>query len=404
MASLPLEGVRVVEFGAYAAGPMVGKYLANFGATVVHVESRSRPDGLRVNYPPFKDRRPHPDASGWFAFCNDTKFSVTLNLKHPRGRALAERLVRWADVLVENYAPGVMDRLGLGYESVQAENPRIVYLSSSNMGHTGPRAAQKGFGSQLTSQAGFTSLTGYPGDEPTLLFGPYIDFVAVGFGLVAVLAGLDYQRRTGRGVHIDLSQYEAGVQFVLPAVLDYEANGRLPPRVGNTCPHAAPHNVYPCRGEDRWCAVAVETDAQWQALCLAAGHPEWAADVRFATPGARKEHEAELDELLSSWTRNWQAEELAELLQEAGVPAAPVQRTSDLFSDPQLQHRGTWRLLAHPVLGQFHYLAPPFLLSDTPARVWRSPLLGEHNGWLCREVLELPEEAVRELEEAGVLS
>jgi crotonobetainyl-CoA:carnitine CoA-transferase CaiB-like acyl-CoA transferase len=402
VAGLPLEGVRVVEFGAYAAGPMVGKYLGNFGATVVHVESRTRPDGLRVNYPPFKDGRPHPDGAGWFAYCNDTKLGVTLDLKHPKARVLARRLVCWADVLIENYAPGVMERLGLGYEAVRAHNPRIVYLSSCNMGQTGPRAAQKGYGSQLTSQAGFTNLAGEPDGEPMLLFGPYIDFIAVGFGLVAVLAGLDYQRRTGKGVYIDLSQYEAGLQFLLPWLLDYETNRRLPRRAGNRSADAAPHGVYPCRGFDRWCAVAVCTDAQWEALCRVAGHPEWATDPRFATLRARQQHEAELDDLLAAWTRRWEAEELAGALQAAGVPAAPVQRASDLFADPQLAHRNTWRCLEHPVLGRFHYLAPPFVLSHSPARVVRSPLLGEHNRWLWREVLELSEEEASELEREGV--
>ncbi len=394
----------MVEFGAFAAGPMVGKYLANFGAVVVHVESRTRPDGLRLNYPPFKGNRPDPDGAGWFAFCNDTKFGVTLNLKHPRARELARRLVRWADVLIENYAPGVMRRLGLDYQEVCRENPQIVYLSSCNMGQTGPKAAQKGFGSQLTSQAGFTHLTGYPGDEPVLLFGPYIDFIAVGFGLVAVLAALDYRQRTGRGVYVDLSQYEAGVQFVLPCLLDYEANRTLPERVGNRSPHAAPHGAFPCRGEDRWCAIAVETEAQWQALGRVAGHPEWAEDPRFSTLAARKRHEGELEALLAEWTRTHEASELAERLQAAGVPAAPVQRTSDLFADPQLAHRLAWRELPHPVLGRFHYVAPPFRLSENPAQVRRSPLLGEHTGWLCREVLGLSEEEVRELEAEGVFT
>jgi benzylsuccinate CoA-transferase BbsF subunit len=237
-----------------------------------------------------------------------------------------------------------------------------------------------------------------------LLFGPYIDFVAVGFGLVAVLAGLDYRRRTGEGVYIDLSQYEAGVQFLVPCLLDYEANGRLPHRMGNRSPEAAPHDVYPCRGEDRWCAIAVHTDAQWQALCRVAGRPEWAADPRFATAEGRKRHEAELDGLLRSWTREQDAAELAGALQAAGVPAAPVQRPSELFEDPQLAHRNTWRRLPHPVLGHFHYLAPPFVLSDSPAEVRRSPLLGEHNRWFYREVLELSEDEVRELEAEGVLS
>jgi len=194
-----LDGVNVVEFAVFAAGPMVGKHLGEHGATVIHVESRSRPDGFRVHYPPYKDNRPGLNRTGSFAIFNDSKLGVTLNLKHAQGIALAMRLVAWADVLIENFVPGVMERNGLGYEAVRRVNPSIVYLSTCNMGQTGPKASQRGFGSQLTSQSGFTHLTGYPGGEPMLLFGPYIDFVAVGFGLIAVLAGLDYRRRTGRG-------------------------------------------------------------------------------------------------------------------------------------------------------------------------------------------------------------
>jgi len=174
----------------FAAGPMVGKHLGEHGATVIHVESRSRPDGFRVHYPPYKDNRPGLNRTGSFAIFNDSKLGVTLNLKHAQGIALAMRLVAWADVLIENFVPGVMERNGLGYEAVRRVNPSIVYLSTCNMGQTGPKASQRGFGSQLTSQSGFTHLTGYPGGEPMLLFGPYIDFVAVGFGLIAVLAGL----------------------------------------------------------------------------------------------------------------------------------------------------------------------------------------------------------------------
>ncbi len=398
-----LTGVKVVEFAVFAAGPMVGKHLAEHGATVIRVESRSRPDGFRVHYPPYKDNIPGLNRTGSFALFNDSKLGVTLNLKRAEGLALARRLVAWADVLIENFVPGVMARNGLGYEAVREINPSLVYLSSCNMGQTGPRSGQRGFGSQLTSQAGFTYLTGYPGEDPVLLFGPYIDFVAVGFGLIAVLAALDYRRRTGRGVHVDLAQYEAGLQFVAPALLEYEANGRTMTRMGNRSPHAAPHGAYPCRGEDRWCVIAVCTEDEWHALCRAVGHPEWAEDRRFESLAARKAHEDELDALVGAWTAQRAPEEVMETLQEAGVRAGVVNRLGDLFSDPQLVHRRVWQELPHPELERFHYEAPPFILSETPAELRRSPLLGEHNRQVYRDILGLPDEEIDRLIADGAI-
>lgn len=402
-AAQALAGVKVVEFAVFAAGPMVGKHLGEHGATVVRIESRSRPDGFRVHYPPYKDNIPGLNRTGSFALFNDSKLGVTLNLKHPEGQALARRLVAWADVLIENFTPGVMARNRLAYEDARAINPSIVYLSSCNMGQTGPHACRRGFGSQLTSQAGFTHLTGYPLEGPMLLFGPYIDFVAVGFGLIAVLAALDYRRRTGRGQHIDLAQYEAGLQFVTPALLDYEVNGRIMTRMGNRSPHAAPHGAYPCRGEDRWCVIAVRNEEEWQALCRATGHPEWAEDARFESLAARKAHEEVLDALVGAWTAARVPEEVMQTLQAAGVPAGVVNRLGDLFSDPQLVHRRVWRELPHPELERFHYEAPPFTLSETPAALRRSPLLGEHNRYVYREILGLEDAEIERLMADGVI-
>jgi benzylsuccinate CoA-transferase BbsF subunit len=398
-----LTGLRVVEFAVYAAGPMVGKHLGEHGATVVHVESRSRPDGFRVHYPPYKDNVPGLDRTGSFALFNDSKLGVTLNLKHPRGAGIALRLAHWADVLIENFVPGVMARNGLGYEAVSAVNPSLVYLSTCNMGQTGPKAGQRGFGSQLTSQSGFTALTGYAGGDPMLLFGPYIDFVAVGFGLIAVLAALDYRRRTGRGMHIDLSQYETGLQFIAPALLDYDVNGRVGARMGNRSPDAAPHGAYPCRGEDRWCVIDVCADDEWRALCAAAGRPEWAEDPRFATLAARKSHEDELDRLVIGWTAEHTPQDVMAILQRAGVRAGIVNRLSDLFSDPQLAHRRIWRELPHPVLERFHYEAPPFTLSETPAELRPSPLLGEHTRSVYREFLGMTDSEIARLTADGVI-
>jgi crotonobetainyl-CoA:carnitine CoA-transferase CaiB-like acyl-CoA transferase len=382
---------------------MVGKHLGEHGATVVHVESRSRPDGFRVHYPPYKDNIPGLNRTGTFAIFNDSKLGITLNLKRPRGLEIARQLVAWADVLIENFQPGVMARNGLSYEAAREINPSIIYLSSCNMGQTGPKASQRGFGSQLTSQSGFTHLAGDAAGEPMLLFGPYIDFVAVGFGLVAVLAALDCRRRTGRGQYIDLSQYECGLQFIAPAILDYQVNGRVMNRNGNRSPYAAPHGVYPCRGDDRWCAIAVCGEDEWNAFCGAAGHPEWAADPRFASLEARKAHEDALDALVGGWTSGRSPEEVMETLQAAGVRAGAVERLSDVFSDPQMAARGVFQELPHAELERFHYIAPPYILSETPSEQRPSPLLGEHNDLVYREILGLSGEEIERLTAEGVI-
>jgi benzylsuccinate CoA-transferase BbsF subunit len=397
-----LDGLKVVEFAVFAAGPMVGKHLAEQGATVVHVESRSRPDGFRVHYPPYKDNQPGLDRTGSFAIFNDSKYGVTLNLKSPRGLEVAKKLVGWADVLIENFAPGVIERLGLGYQAARQVNPSLVYLSSCNMGQTGPKASQRGFGSQLTSQSGFTYLAGYPEQDPMLLYGPYIDFVAVGFGLIAVLAALDHRRRTGEGQYIDLAQYETGLQFILPALLDYETNGRVMTHHGNRDANAAPHNAYPCRG-DAWCAIAVFGDDEWRALCQVAASAPWTKDARFATHGLRKQHEDALDQAIAQWTRDRDARQLMETLQAAGVEAMVVNTLGDIFSDPQLQHRKIWRQLRHTVLGTFDYEAPPYDLSDSPATLRASPLLGEHNRYVYREIVGMSDEEISSLEKDGVI-
>ena len=398
-----LSDLRVADFTVFAAGPMIPKHLAEHGATVIHVESRTRPDGFRVHYPPYKDNRPGLNRTGTFALFNDSKYGVTLNLKTAKGVELARRIAAWADVFVENFVPGAMGRLGLGYEALSAINPSLIYLSSCNMGQSGPRSQQRGFGSQLTSGSGFTDLAGWPEGEPMLLFGPYIDFVAVGFGLIAVLAALDYRRRTGRGQYIDLAQYETGLQFITPALLADQLDERPLRRDGNRDPLAAPHGAYRCCGDDQWCAIAVFGDGEWQAFCAATGHPEWRADPRFVTHEARKGHEDELDSLVNGWTRERTPQQVMQTLQPAGVRAGAVNHLKDLFCDPQLKHRGVWRELEHAELGPFYYEAPPYLLSETPAELRPSPLIGEHNRQVFGDLFGMSEEEIEQLIKAGVI-
>lgn len=400
-----LSGLRVIEFAVFAAGPLVGKHLAEHGAEVIRVESLQSLDGFRVHYPPFKDNRPGIERGGSYALFNDQVLNVTLDLKKPKALELARRLIAQSDIVIENFAHGVMDRLGLGYDKLCEEKPDIIMLSSCNQGQTGRRAAQRGFGSQLTSMSGFTHVSGYGGDQPPmLLFGPYVDFVAVGFGLIGVLAALDHRRRTGKGHHIDLSQCESGIQFVAPLLLDAQVNGRVHTPQGNRDPHAAPHGAYRCKGEDEWCVIAVFGDDEWQAFCRVSEHPDWASDPRFATHDARKLHEDEIDGAVGGWTCRYAAADIFHRLQSAGVRAGIVQSVADLFSCPQLLHRKQWRTLDHAEFGAFEYEAPPFTLSETPAELCRpSPLLGEHNEYVFGEILGLRSDEIRKLTDDGII-
>ncbi|HEU4340374.1 MAG TPA: CoA transferase [Candidatus Binatia bacterium] len=394
-----LDGIKVVEFAAFAAGPAVGKHLADNGATVVHVESRARPDGFRTHYPPYKDNIHGLDRSGLFALCNNDKLDVTLNLKKmPDATELAKKIAAWSDVVIENFSPGTMGRLGLDYESLKKVKPDLVMLSSSNLGQTGPHAHHAGFGSQLSSLAGFTHLTGYPDGPPQILYGPYIDYIAVAYGAVAILAALDYRRRTGKGNYIDTAQYETGLQYLAPILLDYQLNGTVAVRNGNRDPHAAPHGAYRCRGDDDWCAISVHSETEWRALCGVLGDPAWSADQKFSSFEARKQNEDELDRRIGEWTRGFTRREIMEKLQSAGVKAGAVNTMKDVYTDPQLGQRPQWVELEHPEIGKMHYQRPPFLLDKTPSGPSRrAPLLAEHNEYFYREVLGLSEQEYERL-------
>jgi crotonobetainyl-CoA:carnitine CoA-transferase CaiB-like acyl-CoA transferase len=399
-----LDGIKVVEFAAYAAGPGITKYLADHGAVAVRVESGVRPDGFRSHYPPYPDNLPGLNRSGCFSLFNNDKLSLTLNLKATGALDLAHRLVQWADIVIENFTPGTVARLGLDYETLKSVNPQLIMLSTCNQGQTGPHAHHPGFGSQLSSFSGFTNFTGEPDGSPMFLYGPYIDFIAVAFGLVAILAALDARRHTNKGQYIDLSQYESGLQFLSPALLEASVNGRDLERQGNRDSQAAPHGVYPCHGQDHWCAISVWDDQEWNQLVKALGRPSWTAAPHWSTTKGRKIHEAELERHLGAWTSRRQAEEVMACLQAEGVHAAVVQTMEDLFTDPQLSHRLMWRALEHPEMGLHHYKAPPFILSKAVSGPWRpAPCLGEHTRQVLTEILGMTTDQVIALEARGAL-
>jgi benzylsuccinate CoA-transferase BbsF subunit len=397
-----LADLKVLEFGGYAAGPHIGKVLANFGARTVHVESRERPDGFRIQYPPFKDNRPGYNRSGCFAFFNDSKYSVTVDLKKPQGLALAHRMAQWCDLIIENMRPGVMERLGLGFATLAALNARLVMVSTCNMGQTGPRADQPGFGSQLSALAGLCGMTGVADGPPMLLYGPYIDYIASLMGASAAMAAVIRSRRSGKGALIDLSQYECGLMFMGAALHEFFSTGRLAQRCGNDDPVAIPHGAYPC-ADDEWVALSCWSEHDFTALSRAIGHAELARDARFASSAARRANRNELDALISGWTAEHSADAAAQTLQAGGVAAYPVVTMSGLFADPQLFARRQFRVRRHPEMGDHAYCFPGFDLAGSPGDIiGPAPCVGADNEFVLRDLVGLSENEYENYRQCGV--
>ncbi|MBI4241285.1 MAG: CoA transferase [Candidatus Rokubacteria bacterium] len=400
-AILPFQGLRVIDFAWLAATPITGRLLAEFGADVIRVESALRIDPGRT-LPPWAEGKSGPDRSQLFANYNACKRSVALNLSFPRARELARQLIARADIVIESFTPGTMARWGLDYESVRAVKPDLIYLSSCQQGQTGPHSRYAGYGSLAAALAGFNAVTGWQDRDPPSIYGAYTDFVAPHFASSALLAALDHRRRTGQGQHIDLSQLEASLHFLAPEILDYTVNGRVARRRGNADDRIAPHGAYPCAGEDRWCAIVCESEAQWQALCRAMGKPDWCRRPQFATAASRKRHEAELDRLIGEWTATQEAYALMDRLQRAGVPAGVVQSCADLHQDSQLKARGAFVWLEHPEMGRSPYEAWAFRCAASPGRLGRAPCLGEHTEEVLTEILGMTTAELRQLKEQGV--
>ena len=401
MDSRPFEGLKVVEFAHVMAGPMIGRFLSDYGAEVIHVESRALPDIMR-SYPPARDNIPGVNRGLMFAIYNTNKYGVTLNLKHPKAVELAKGLVAWSDVVIENFTPGTMARLGLGYDGLLQAKPDLIMLSSCNMGQTGPHANHPGYGSHLTYLSGFPHLTGEPDRPPVLLYGPYVDNVSVVFSSCALIAALDYRHRTGHGQYIDVSQYEVGLQFMIPALLDYQVNGRLMNREGNRSPGAVPHDAYPCRGEDRWCVIAVWSDKEWDALRRAMRDPEWARDPKFATHQGREQHEEELNRHLAEWTHQFTPKEIMERVQAVGVEAGVVTNSQEIIEDPSVRNY-LWEEVEHPEIGTYQVEMAGFKLSQAPHQVrMPGPLLGQHNEYAFTQILGLSPSELEQLQSEGV--
>lgn len=400
------EETRVLDFGASAVAPITACYLGACGATVIRLESRTHVDPLRT-FGPYKNDVVGVDNSAQYTNYNYNKYSVTLNLEHPRGKELAYELVRWADIVCEGHAPGSMKKLGFDYETLSKIKPDIIMLSTSNLGQYGPECQQRGYGTQLTAYCGFTDLCGWPDQSPSVPFGAITDFLSARLSTCGLIAAMIYRKRTGKGTFMDLSQLEASLQVLSPLLLDYSVNRRTNSRRGNQSSHCAPHGVYPCMGDDDWCAIAIgiaDADNEWEQFCRVLDSPQWIDDPRFATPLARKQNESELDRLIEEKTKKIYSRELMEKLQSAGIAAGVLHNAQGVHEDPQLKFRHHFWLLDHPVIGKHSYDGPAFRLSKTPVMLNKAaPCLGEDNEYVCTKILGLSDEELVDLYTQGAL-
>jgi benzylsuccinate CoA-transferase BbsF subunit len=399
---LPLADLKILDLSWVGVAPITVKYLADHGATVIRVESHARLDVVRLG-PPWHEGKPGIERSQFYASYNTSKYGLALDLTKPEAREIALRLAAWADVVVESFTPHVLRGWKLAYDDLRRVNPGLVMLSTCLQGQTGPHAEYPGFGQLMAALSGFYEVSGWPDRAPAPPYGAYTDFIVPRLAATALLAAIDHRRRTGEGQHLDVSQFEASLHFLAPALLDHELAGTVASRAGNRSDHAAPHGAYPCAGDDRWIALSVRDDAGWRALAGVLRRPEWLEDGRFATHATRVAAADALDALIADATCLEDARELMDRLQAAGVAAGVVQSALDLHADPVLAGWEFFQWLEHPERPPAPYEGHALRLDATPGRLRRAaPALGEHTALVLREVLGYGEDEIRRLIETKI--
>jgi crotonobetainyl-CoA:carnitine CoA-transferase CaiB-like acyl-CoA transferase len=402
-----LAKTRVLDLTWVLAGPYATKILADHGADVVKVESRHRPDASRFAAALHFSRDParHPDTSGYFNNFNRNKRSIALNVDAPGGLDVLRKLCEVSDVVIENFSAGVMTRWGLDHAGLCAGRRDAILVSMAGMGHTGPWRDHVTYADAVMAIAGLTAQMGFPGREPAGFTFGLGDMIAGAHAALGALAALEYRDATGRGQHVDLSQVEAVASHLGTSVLELSATGRRPGPSGNRHLAMAPHGAFPCRGEDRWVAIAVADDAGWRALCGVMERPDLAAEARYATLAGRQAHEDAIEGEVAAWTRGLDAEDVMARCQAAGIAAGVVQDARDLVEgDPQLRARGFYQPMTHPTAGTFLHEGVVPRLAGTPGAIWRAaPRLGEHTDEVLREWLGIDGGGLGRLARNGVL-
>lgn len=399
----PLGGIRILDFTWAWAGPHGTYLLACLGAEVIKVESRNRPDHARKRSLAAGPSYRGIDEAPWFNDMNPNKLSLSVDLRRPEGIEVIKRLAVHCHAVTENFRPGVLKRLGLSYEILREARPDIIMVSSSLNGADGPEKDYIGYAPNFSALGGISSLTGRAGEPPSavggrsdLLSGVYLAF--------AVVAAICFRQRTGKGLYIDMSSREAMACSAGEAFMEYALTGRIPKPEGNADEVMAPHNCYPCQGEERWISIAVGSEAEWKALCQVMENPTWTREARFTTREGRLRHQEELDGHIGEWTRQRERDELVVCLQEAGIAAFGSMSNKDLWEDRHIRSRGLWVRIKPPRMKERMMLAPPFHFSKTPARIERpAPLMGESNHYVLTEILGLSRDEIEALEQKGVL-
>jgi succinyl-CoA--D-citramalate CoA-transferase len=397
--SSPLEGVRVVEMGSLLAGPFCGQLLADFGAEVIKVEPPGKGDPMRE-----WGRHRKNGHTLWWPIIARNKKSVTLNLREEAGQELARKLIAGADVVVENFRPGTMERWGLGYEDLSESNPGLVMVRVSGYGQTGPYRERAGFGAIGESMGGIRHVTGFPDRPPPRVGVSLGDSLAATFGaLGAVTALYNREARGGEGQVVDVGIYEAVLALMESTIPEYALAGHIRGRTGAILPFVAPSNTYPTSDDD-YVVIGANADTVFARFAEATGHPEWAEDERYATHNARGENQEELDGMISGWTKERTVNEVLEILKEAGVPAGKVFTAKDMVEDPHYAARENVVTVEDPEMGPFPMQNVVPRLSGTPGKVrWTGPDLGQHNDEVYGEILRLSEEEREALRERGVI-
>jgi benzylsuccinate CoA-transferase BbsF subunit len=399
----PCKGIRVTEFTAAWAGPYATCLLGFLGAEIIKIESRKRPDYARMLSFTAGKQFSGPDQSWVFECLNLNKKSVALDLSKPKAVEIAKKLVAVSDIVAENMRPGVIERLGLGYDAMLECKPDIIYLSSSACGQTGPEREYAGYAPTFAALGGASFLTGYEDWPPSSFLGD-IDLRSATTATIAILAALVHRQKSGEGQYIDLASQETISIMLGEVILDYILNGVVQTRQANGDHTMSPHDAYRCHGDDKWISIAVATEEEWQALCKVMGRPELAKDERFRDASRRFAKREELNRIISAWSIDKDAFALTEILQAEGVASAPCMSSEDLFNDAHLKERGLFQSIDHPVIGKDWIIAPPWKLSETPALIERrSPLLGEHTSGILGEMLGMSASEIDDLTKAEIL-
>ena len=399
----PLDGYRVLDFGWVLAGAIPGMVLADMGAEVMKVETRQRMDYMRLGRPIVGDE-PDPEQHPMFHNVNRGKLSITLNTTEPKAIQLIKGLLAQSDVVIENFSPGVMERLGLGYGVISGIKPEIVMASISSNGQTGPLRDLRAYAPSIGALAGLDSTLGYAGERPLGLKHAYADIAGALHTVFAIVSALYRRKLTGRGQYIDVSMLRATVATMGAGLMEYEMTGRVMSPKGNHDPVMAPYGNYPCRGDDAWVSIAVRTEEEWLGLKEAMGNPSWCDEEEFASRYSRLGNRRELDDQLAGWTRERTAGEITEVLQAHGVAAIPVMGAEDRLFNPHFRERGLYSDIEHPSLGSEPIYNLMWNLNRTPPSIRRhAPLMGEHNRQIFGGLLGMDDEEISRLEEDQVL-